>query len=161
MSVTSDMMASYRAPRAVVARRLAMGEREDRAFAILMAACGVIFVSRWPALAREAHLQQVELNPLLGANLFALMFVLPLLAVTLAFVSHVALRAFGRKQSSFGARFALFWAMLSTGPLYLLVGLVEGFIGQGTALTIVSALWLVSFVWIWVSGLLEAGRVAS
>ncbi|WP_294230664.1 YIP1 family protein [uncultured Shimia sp.] len=161
MSVTSDMMASYRTPRAVVSRRLAMGEREDRAFAILMAACCVIFVSRWPALAREAHLTGTELNPLLGANLFALMFLLPLIMMTLALVSHLLLRAFGRKQSSFGARFALFWAMLATGPLFLLVGLVEGFIGESSALTIVGALWFFAFVWIWISGLLEAGRVST
>ncbi len=158
MSVTRDMMASYRTPGAVVGRLLAMGEREDRAFAILIAACGVIFVSRWPALAREAHLQKTDLNPLLGANLFALMFVLPLLAVVVAFVSHLVLKAFGRKQSSFGARIALFWAMLATGPLYLLVGLVEGFIGQGAALSIVSAIWFVAFFWIWFSGLAAAGR---
>ncbi|SMP31950.1 YIP1 family protein [Shimia sagamensis] len=161
MSVTGDMMASYRSPRAVVRRRLAMGEREDRAFAVLMAACCVIFVSRWPALAREAHLSGTELNPLLGANLFALMFVLPLIAVSLAFVSHLVLRAFGRKQSSYGTRFALFWAMLATGPLYLLVGLVEGFIGESSALTIVGALWFIAFVWIWISGLVEAGRVST
>lgn len=161
MSVTRDIMASYRSPRTVMARLLAMGEREDRAFAILMAACGVIFVSRWPALSREAHLTGSELNPLLGANLFALMFMLPLLAVVIAFISHLVLRAFGRKQSAFGARLALFWALLATGPLYLLVGLVEGFVGPGAGLSIVGAVWLVVFLWIWVSGLLEAGRVTA
>ncbi len=160
MSVTRDMMASYRSPRAVIGRLLAMGEREDRAFAILIAACGVIFVSRWPALAREAHMTDAPLNPLLGANLFALMFVMPLLLMALAFVSHLVLRALGRKQSAYGARIALFWAMLATGPLFLLVGLVEGFIGPGPELSIVGALWCAAFLWIWISGLLEAGKVS-
>jgi hypothetical protein len=158
MSVTQDIVASYRAPRSVVRKLLAMGEREDRAFAILMAACAVIFVSRWPALARQAHFEQIELNPLLGGSLFALLFILPLCAYVLAFVTHVILRAVGRKQSAFGARMALFWAMIATGPLYLLVGLVEGFIGAGTPLTIVGALWFAGFLWIWISGLIEAGR---
>lgn len=159
MSVTQDIVASYHAPRSVVRRLLAMGEREDRAFAILMAACAVIFVSRWPALARQAHMEQVELNPLLGASLFALLFILPLFAYCLAFLTHLLLKAVGRKQNAFGARISLFWAMIATGPLYLLVGLVEGFIGEGVALTIVGALWFAVFLWIWFSGLIEAGRV--
>ncbi|CUH53724.1 hypothetical protein [Shimia marina] len=161
MSVTLDILASYRAPRSVVRGLLDMGEREDRAFAILMAACIVIFVSRWPALAREAHLTQTELNPLLGGSLFALVFILPLFAYALSFVSHLILRAFGRKQSAFGARIALFWAMAATGPLYLLVGLVEGFIGEGVPLSIVGVLWLVFFLRIWISGLIEAGKTTA
>lgn len=159
MSVTQDIVSSYRAPRSVVRKLLSMGEREDRAFAILMAACVVIFVSRWPALARQAHVEQSELNPLLGGSLFALLFILPLVAYLMAFISHVVLRLVGRKQSAFGARMALFWALIATGPLYLLVGLVEGFIGEGVALTIVGALWFAVFLWIWISGLIEAGRV--
>ncbi|MBO9472121.1 YIP1 family protein [Shimia sp. R10_1] len=159
MSVTQDIVASYRAPRQVVRRLLAMGEREDRAFAILMAACAVIFVSRWPALARQAHFEQIELNPLLGGSLFALLFMLPLCAYIIAFVTHLVLKVVGRKQSAFGARISLFWAMIATGPLYLLVGLVEGFMGEGVALTIVGAVWFAVFMWIWISGLIEAGRV--
>ncbi|MFY0619298.1 YIP1 family protein [Shimia sp.] len=161
MSFVRDIAMSYRAPRTVVRRLLDMGEREDRAFAILMGACVVIFVSRWPALAREAHLTQTELNPLLGGSLFALLFILPLCAYLLAFVSHLFLKLLRRKQTAFGARLALFWAFAATGPIYLLVGLVEGFVGDGAALGLVGVVWLVAFLWIWVSGLIEAGRAAA
>jgi hypothetical protein len=33
-----------------------MGRREDRALAMLIAACLVIFVAQWPRLSREAYL---------------------------------------------------------------------------------------------------------
>jgi hypothetical protein len=161
MSVACDIVATYRGPHNVVARILAMGEREDRAFVILIAACAVVFVGQWPRLAREAHLTGQELNMLLGGTLMAWLFFAPLLAYALAFVLHLIFRAFRRKQSPFGARIALFWAMLATSPLILLHGLVAGFIGDGIQLTVVGVVWFGCFLWFWTSGMLQAGRETS
>ncbi|MEP2532532.1 YIP1 family protein [Shimia sp.] len=158
MSVTRDMLATYRGPQKVVARLLSMGEREDRALAILMAACAVVFVAQWPRLAREAHMTGQELNALLGGALLAWMFIAPLLFYALAFLSHLLLRVIRRNQSSFGTRMALFWAMLAASPLILLHGLVAGFIGPGPGLSGVGLIWLVMFLWFWLSGLLQAGK---
>ncbi|MFD0857931.1 YIP1 family protein [Roseovarius aquimarinus] len=156
MAVTRDIAATYRGPRAVMRRLLDMGQREDRALAILMGACILIFVAQWPRLAREAHLTDQELNPLLGGALMAWAFIAPLLFYCLAQISHWIAKVFGGHGSAFGARMALFWALLAASPLVLLHGLVAGFIGPGPGLTLVGVLWLAAFGFFWVQGLREA-----
>lgn len=153
MPVTRDIVSSYRGPGAVVRRLLQAGQREDRALAILMGACAVFFVARWPALARQAHLTGEELDMLLGGTLLAVVFILPLLLYILALVSHWILRALRLNSSPYGARIALFWALLASSPLVLLNGLVAGFIGAGPGLTLVGLIWLAVFLWFWISGL--------
>ncbi|MCZ4354635.1 YIP1 family protein [Roseovarius aestuarii] len=156
MSVTRDIAATYRGPGRVMRRLLAMGEREDRALAILVAGCAVMFIAQMPRLAREAHLTGQELNPLLGGTLLAWMFIAPLLLYVLALISHWIARAFGGRGSGFGARLALFWALLAASPLILLQGLTAGFVGPGAALNIVGVIWLGCFALFWGLGLREA-----
>jgi hypothetical protein len=88
----------------------------------------------------------------------AWLFIAPLLAYALSFVFHFVFRALRRKQTPFGSRIALFWAMLAASPLILLHGLVAGFIGEGIQLSIVGLFWLVCFLWFWMSGMLQAGK---
>lgn len=134
-------------------RLLAAGPREDRALAILMGACLILFVARWPALARQAHLQEAELNMLLGGALLGTMFLVPLLMYALAGLTHLAARALGGRGPSYNARLALFWSLLASSPLILLNGLVAGFIGPGLQLQIVGAAWFGVFLWFWIAGL--------
>ncbi len=156
MPVACDIVATYRGPRRVMRRLLEMGTREDRALAILIAGCVIVFVAQLPRLAREAHLTGQELNPLLGGSLMAWIFIAPLLMYALALVSHLLARAVGGKGTGFGARLALFWACLAASPLILLHGLVAGFVGPGIQLQIVGALWCAIFLWFWVTSLREA-----
>ena len=60
----------------------------------------------------------------------------------------------------YGARLALFWALLATTPLKLLEGLVAGFIGAGIELQIVGLLWLLVFAWFWLTGSMVQERPA-
>ncbi|WP_204114227.1 YIP1 family protein [Shimia biformata] len=161
MSVTRDMMAMYRGPHRVIRRFLDMGPREDRALAILMAGCLVMFIAQWPRLSREAHLTGDELNPMLGGALLGWMFIAPLALYVLAFLSNLILRAVGRKPSGYATRIALFWAFLATGPILLLHGLIAGFIGPGIGLQSVGLIWVLVFLWFWISGLLVAGKGAA
>ncbi|SFN37047.1 hypothetical protein SAMN04487859_101207 [Roseovarius lutimaris] len=156
MPVTRDIVATYKGPRRVVRRLLDIGQREDRALVILVAACGVIFIAQWPRLAREAHLTGQELNPMLGGTLLAWVFIAPLILYTLALISHGIARVLGAKGTAYGARVALFWALLATSPIMLLHGLVAGFIGPGPGLQAVGLIWLGFFGWFWVAGWLEA-----
>ncbi|MGX0978030.1 hypothetical protein ACSSVY_003768 [Roseovarius sp. MBR-51] len=157
MPVTTDLVATYRGPRRVVRRLLAMGPREDRALVILIAACVVVFVAQWPRLAREAHFTGQELNPMLGGALLAWIFFAPLILYALALICHGIARLFGGRGSAYDARVALFWAFLAASPLILLHGLVAGFVGPGPGLQAVGLLWLLVFLWFWMSGMIEAG----
>lgn len=156
MPVTSDILATYGGPRRVVRRLLVTGPREDRALAILVAACLVVFVAQWPRLAREAHLSGTELNPLLGGALLGWIFLAPLMLYALAMLTHGLARLLGGQGTAFGARIALFWAFLAASPLILLHGLVAGFIGPGPGLQAVGLVWCGVFGWFWLSGWHEA-----
>jgi len=156
MPVTRDIVATYRGPRRVVRRLLDMGEREDRALVMLVGACVVVFIAQWPRLAREAHLTETELNPLLGGALLAWLFIAPLLLYAVALISHGIARLIGGRGTGYGARLALFWAFLAASPLILLHGLVAGFIGPGPGLQGVGLIWCGVFLWFWISGLREA-----
>lgn len=161
MAVTTDIAASFRGPGAVLRRIFAQPASEARALAYLMGACGVIFVARWPALAREAHLEEKDLNMEMGGTLLAIVFFLPLILYALALVVALVARLFGSRITGYGSRVALFWALLAASPLMLLNGLVEGFIGAGPALTLVGALWLFAFALFWIKGLRVAHEVGA
>lgn len=156
MPVSTDIAASYRRPRVVMRRLLSLGENEGRGLAILMAGCFVVFVGQWPRLARQAHLSDQELNPLLGGALLGWIFIAPLAMYVLALLSFLICRAMGGTGSAFSARLALFWSFLAASPLILVHGLTAGFVGPGAALTLVGVLWCVVFLWFWLSNLREA-----
>jgi len=157
MSVSGDIVRSYRAPRKVMRGLLAQGEREDRALAYLMVACGLIFVAQWPRLAREAHLDDtVPLQALLGGALMGWLFIAPLLFYGLAFVAHLVLRALRLRSTPFAARLATFWALLAVSPLFLLLGLSAGLAGAEAATGAVGGMLLVAYLVIWIAGLREA-----
>lgn len=158
MPVTSDITATYRGPGRVMRRLLAMGQREDRALAIVMAACVLVFIAQLPRLAREAHLTGRELNMLLGGTLLAWVIIAPLLLYLLAAMSHGVARLLGGQGGWYGARLALFWSLLASTPLILLHGLAAGLIGPGPAQDGVGLLWLAVFVWFWAASLRQAER---
>jgi hypothetical protein len=156
MSITAEIARTYRSPGAAVRSQLEHGKREDRALMVLMLACGLIFVAQWPRLSREAYLTDRPLEVLLGGALMAWIFVAPLLLYGLAAVSILVLRLVGRAPQPFAARFALFWALLSATPLWLLHGLVAGLAGPGPVLAAIGAVALAAFLWFWWSGLRTA-----
>lgn len=163
MAVSRDILHSYRDPAAVLARRM-RGGREDRALVTLMLACALIFVAQWPRLSRAAFLDpSIELNARLAGALMGWIFLAPPLLYGVAALSHLAARLAGGRGSHFGARMALFWALLAASPLWLLHGLVAGFVGAGPQLALVGAVALAAFLAIWLIGLVavERGRVVA
>lgn len=161
MAVTTEIFETWRRPVQVIQRKLAAAS-EASLLAVLLGACGLIFVAQWPRLSREAYttleaakaagqpLSEVpSMQALLGINLFALMFIAPLLIYTVAMIAHLISRAFGLKITPMASRLALFWALLVTTPLMLFQGMVSGFIGAGPALTSVGILTAFAFLYIW------------
>jgi hypothetical protein len=152
MAVTSDIVGLWRHPRRMIRAKLAEGQREDRALAVLMGACAMIFVGQWPILARLAELDpSVPLDARMGGTLLATVFVLPLLAYALA-------AAFGGQGSWYGARLALFWALMAAVPLFLATGLIAGLIGQTPAASGLGLLCFTAFMILWLTLLTEAER---
>ncbi len=131
MSIVMDILGSYRRPRTMFRRRVGGETREDRAIAVLMGgACVIIFVAQWPRLSREAFQQGEDVQMLIGgATLLAWVFIMPLVLYALGTLSHLIARLLKGRGNAYRARFALFWALLCAAPLWLLNGLVAGFIG--------------------------------
>lgn len=158
MSVLRDIRQSYLGPRKVARRLLAAGKREDRALAMVMGACMLMFIFDWPRLAREAHLEGGDLQMMIGASLMAWVFFMPLALYLLGWLTHLVAKLFCGRGDSYGARLALFWALLAAAPLALLNGLTRGFVGPGLEAQAVGFIWLICFLWFWLSGLIEAER---
>ena len=117
MAVTRDIVEAHWRPRRVMARLLAMGLREDRALAMLMGACLVLFMSQWPYRARQAHETGGTLTDTIQHDAVGLIFVLPLLAYGLAALLRLVTRAsIGAAADFYSARLALFWALLASTP---------------------------------------------
>lgn len=154
MSIVRDILRTYRAPREVLGARIGASVREDRALAVLMGACAVIFVAQWPRLAREAYLDAaIGLDARIMGALFAWIVIAPLAFYVFAFVVHLVLRAAGRPATGYAVRMAVFWGLLAAGPLFLLTGLVSGLIGAGGAARLVSALAAGALLVFWGAGL--------
>jgi len=160
MAVTLDILRSYRHPGAVILRRTAGKVREDRALVTVMVACLLIFIAQWPRLSREAFISGQDFDTLLAGALQAWLFIMPLALYALAALSHMVARLMGGTASWWEARMALFWALLAASPLWLLWGLVAGFVGPGVALDIVGLIALGAFLAIWILGLWAVERQA-
>ncbi|MGP1355828.1 YIP1 family protein [Roseicyclus sp.] len=161
MSVSRDIVATWRRPREVMRRLLAQGRREDRALAFLIGACFLIFVAQWPRISREAYFAAEGDAPLqarLAITFFAMLMIWPLMAYALGALTHLVARLVGGRGTWYSARLALFWALLASTPAWLLHGLVAGFIGPGPAQNLVGALLLLAFLAIWGICLGEAER---
>lgn len=153
MAVTDDIVATYRGPSAVM-RRLLQGERhEARALTYLIVALVVIYIAQWPGLSRAAHFApEVPLVQRMVAAFLAVLAMIPAFYMLAAF-GHLVARALGGRGNFFGARIALFWALLAVTPLMLLHGMVAGFIGPGVQATLVGVIVFAVFLWFWLSGL--------
>ncbi|SIO16319.1 Yip1 domain-containing protein [Rhodovulum sp. ES.010] len=157
MALTQELLATWRGPREAMRRRLQAGKREDRALAYLMLACFLIFMAQWPRLAREAYLiPEVPLEARLGAALFGWMALAPLFFYGIAAFSHLFAQMLGGRGSFYGARLALFWALLATAPAVLAYGLAAGFVGAGVVLNLLGSALVVAFFAIWLLCLKEA-----
>lgn len=159
MSVTRDIVASWRRPRAVMRGHLARPRSEPFAFSLLVTFLILAFVAQWPRASRVAFENpEIPVAPqMLGIAFGLLAFGIPL-AYAAAALSGLVLRLIAGRAEWYGARLALFWALVAVTPVMLLQGLVSGMIGPGPALTSVSVLAGLAFLTFWIVNLIEAGR---
>ena len=154
MSIVADILRTYRAPRAVQARRMGGEPREDRLLACLLAACALIYVAQWPRLAREAWIDpSVGLDARLAGALFSWLMVMPLVFYALALLLAFLLRLVRSDVAGYECRAAVFWALLASTPLWLFAGLLGGF-APGAGWSLVSGLALAAVVVFVIAGIL-------
>lgn len=159
MSVVADILRTFRAPVAVQARRMSGPPREDRALAVLLGGCFLIFIAQLPRLSREAYFDPtIPFDARMAGALFGWLMVMPLVFYGVSLVLKLALAALRLPATGYRLRSALFWALLASAPLWLLTGLTAGFVGDGAAAAIVGAGALGSFVVFAGAGLVAAVR---
>ena len=162
MSVTSDIKASYRGPGRVVARLLGQGRREAFALNILMFACIVMFIAQAPYQSRQAHIDpDVPLMARMYWSAFLWIFIVPLMLYVFAALIQGLSRLARRPITGYGIRLSLFWALLASSPMILLLGLTAAFMGASPALQLVALLWLINVLWFWIAGMRAAEGVSS
>lgn len=161
MAISSDILRSYRAPRAVLRDRLALDRREARALFYLMLACGLIYVAQWPRLARQSHLSdEIPFDGLMAGALFGWLFLAPLFFYAVGALLGLVLRFLRRGADPFAARLALFWALLAVSPLFMVQGAIAAVTGPGVVSLLSGLAVLAAFVVILLAGLraaLDAG----
>jgi hypothetical protein len=155
MGVVSDILRTYRTPRAVLRHRIGPEVNESGALITVMLACSLIFVAQWPRLARAAFEAEQDIQVHIGGALLAWVFIMPLVLYILAGALHIVLHLVRGKQSAYEVRMATFWALLAAAPLWLLYGLVVGFIGAGAGVTVIGFIAFAAFTLFWGLGLLE------
>lgn len=162
MALTQDIIATYRGPSRVMGRFLDQGRNEVRALLFLLIAGLMIFIATSPFQARQAQIDpEGPLAVRLYWSAFLWIFIMPLLMYFFAAMIWVISRVARVRVTGSDIRLTLFWSLLATTPVMLLLGLVAGLIGPGIQLQIVAIIWLCVFAWFWISGLLTAqGRAA-
>ncbi len=158
MSVVADILDSWRRPSQVLRRHLARGKSEPFAFTFIVVFLIICFIAQWPEAARVSALNpEIPVAAQLLPRGLALLATIPFLYF-IAALGGLAARAIGSRPTWYGARIALFWALVVVSPLVLLVGLVGGMIGQGTQLTLIGLITFVIFLTFWILHLRAAGQ---
>lgn len=156
MAVTDEILRSWRGPRAVIRRQLP-SITEARVLSYLLAATVLIIIAQAPRLSREAHFDpSTPFEPRMLAAALGILAVVPFAAYLLAGLSHLIAQVFGGQGTWLGARLALFWTLLALAPLFLLHGLVAGFIGPGLQLNAVGLFLVLAFFLHWGFALVAA-----
>jgi hypothetical protein len=178
MAVTRDIPRAWVRPGRVMRERLAGAGSERVAFVYLAVASVLGFAAALPGLVRQSRLPDpafeaairaeasesrimtvpaditdAKFEALMSGALMGWIFIVPILAYALAWLSHLIARALGGRGTGLEARHALFWAFLASTPALLLAGLTTGFVGEGPASALTGTLWISGFVWIWINSL--------
>jgi hypothetical protein len=158
MSVTLDIVESWRHPRLVVRRLLEQGRSEPFAFSLLVNGLILLFVSRTPFLRREAlALPETPLAQHLLASALATAATVPFWYL-LAALGHLVARALGGKGGYYQGRIALFWALVASSPALLTYGLVQGLTAPSPGSAALGGIAALVFVVFWAVMLHEVER---
>ena len=112
MSVTQDIVATYRGPRKVVRKLLAPGRREDLALLFVLFGSIILFIANAPYQSREAHFDDtVPLQARLYWSAMFWIFIVPFAMYLVGLAVWGLSKLAGRKISNYAVRLTLFIAV--------------------------------------------------
>jgi hypothetical protein len=146
MALTSDIVESWRRPRAVVRRLQGAGRSEPFVFTFLFVFLLLAFTALAPYLSRQAALHpEVPLLARLFAAALGMLALIPLFYL-LAALGHLVARLMGGTGSFYDGRLALFWALTCTTPAMLIYGLARAFAADSAGVGVLGGLTFVVFL---------------
>ena len=156
MSIVADILKSYRQPVQVARKRQSIGT-EATALATLMGSALLIFVAQWPRLARDAHFDpSVPMDARIGGALLGILFIFPLAAYVFSGILFLFVRLFSKQVTGISMRLALFWSFLVVSPLWLVYGLLVGFLGAAPVIDVLGIMILAMFLIVLISSVKAA-----
>ena len=153
MAVTTDIVESWLRPRVVVRRLLARGRSEAFVLSFLLIFLLLAFIATAPERLQD---RSTPLTPRLFALALGTLATIPFWYL-LAALGHLLARLLGGNGSYFGARLALFWALVVISPAMLVQRMVQVIVGGGVA-TGLGVLVALGFVMFWTVMLREVER---
>ncbi len=161
MSLTRNILHSYRTPRAVL-RDLVLGDlREPQVLFFAILSCALIFVAQWPALQRATLLDpSVTFEQRMGGALFATGFLLPLVLYGVAGLLQLGLRLGRARVPGLWVRTAFFWSLLAVTPLMLVQAALSAALGPGGSVAVFGFVVAALFLYILIQSLREAVALA-
>ncbi|MBC6441839.1 MAG: hypothetical protein GDA53_01725 [Rhodobacteraceae bacterium] len=152
MSLVTNILRAYRAPRAALGNELAQ-LAEPRTLMIGILFCLLTFVARMPEVAAVSFAagdDAATRNGRYGAMFVSTILFAPLMMYFIAGLAHALLRPFGGRATWGEARLVFFWATLVTAPLVLMSGALKVF-SPGPAFLIAQLVTAMVFLWQWIT----------
>lgn len=145
MSLTADIVETWRRPRAVIRRHRDRGRSEPFVFTFLLVFLILAVASAAPWLARQAALEHTPAAPRILAACYGAVLAAPVFYL-LAALGHLTARLMGGKGSFYDGRLALFWAGVASSPALLIFGLVRGMADGSPAIPFIGFLVFAIFI---------------
>ncbi|MGV8986336.1 MAG: YIP1 family protein [Cypionkella sp.] len=146
MALTSDIVESWRRPRAVIRRLQTRGRSEAFVFTFLFVFLLLAFTALAPYLSREAALHpEVPLFQRLFAAALGMLMLIPVFYL-LAALGHLVARLLGGTGGYYEGRLALFWALTCTTPAMLVYGLMRAFANESLGVPIMGGVTFLVFL---------------
>lgn len=154
MTVTREIVRSYRGFGASMQRQIDSNPGEERVLVYLVMACLIFFIARVPGLlelSAAAATAEISSVALFVTNLVGSFFFAPLMLYGLAALSHVVAKIFRGKGSFFHARLGLFWSLLLVSPLALVSTIIQSALPMEWLAQVLSFVMFVLFAYVWAS----------
>ena len=124
----ADIFFAYKGLRTSFHNQLEDSVNEGRLLAYSFFISFVFFLQRLPLRfsQKSEYVNEINLIDMIGIDLFASIFFVPIFLYIVSFFLHIFCLPFGSKATFSESRLAFFWATIVYSPILLLLSLIEG-----------------------------------